>query len=154
MLQVYPFIIIICASAFRQLRKKLPLLLVVLCVWLAAATLLSFPNYLSFHNEIVSDADWLHAFADPNVELGQNLDALTAYLMERNLSSAKVKYYQKEHVREYWPVQFENFENCSEGMLVVDTVSLHIDPALRHLLCRRPVDVVRGSIFVYNVTNC
>ena len=150
-LQTYPFMILIALNTYSWLQRQRFLLLILL-IWTFTGTLLSFPNYLAYHNELVSSQDWLHIFADPNVEIGQNLNALTTYLVNTNATHAHVEYWQKEHLREYWPVQFKNYTSCARGIIAVDTIALHVRPEFAHLLCLKPLTIIRDSIFIYNVS--
>lgn len=152
-LQIIPFMILLASGFSKQLLDR-KLYTVFFCTWFVIGSLIWFPNYLAFHNELVSSEKWPHIFADPNIETGQNLNALTKYLITHNWPDAQVIYEQKEDLRKYWPFAFKKHNGCTEGIIAVDTVSLHTNPQLSYLLCLKPSDIIRNSIFVYNMTGC
>lgn len=93
-LPIYPFLFVyaaglLAAPRFRERRARLAV--AALVAWLAASSLRAFPDYLPYFNELgggpARGIEWLD---DSNVDWGQDLPALRAFLAESGITDARV----------------------------------------------------------------
>lgn len=84
LLPVYPFLIVFATKAGRALQrpaaKRLAVVVGLLLTWNLAETMLIYPHFLAYFNEIAGGADhgrqWL---TDSNIDWGQDLKGLALY---------------------------------------------------------------------------
>jgi len=83
-LPVYPFLFIAGGALLAQLlRRQKPIgvaVLVVLCGWMAFEGARTFPNYVPYMNQLASQHPHWYYLSDSNVEWGDDLGELAAYL--------------------------------------------------------------------------
>jgi len=86
-LPVYPFLFIAGGALLAQLlhvRKRLGVaVLVVLCGWMTFEAVRTFPDYTPYMNQLASRHPRWYYLSDSNVEWGDDVGALAAYLKAR-----------------------------------------------------------------------
>ena len=103
-LPALPFGLLIAGAAVEWLwndRRKF--LLLASMGWLAVVSLRTYPHGLSFFNEWVGGADHgLEYLADSNLDWGQSLPDLAAYVKANNIRKFKISYFGGDNVRNYF----------------------------------------------------
>jgi hypothetical protein len=80
LLPLYPAVFVGAGAAAAWLPGRGRLAVLALCLWLLAGTLLAYPSYLSYFNEVIGGARNGHFYlSDSNVDWGQDLLRLAAY---------------------------------------------------------------------------
>ncbi len=97
LLPVYPFLIVLASFAAWNLAQRgrvLAILIAVLVVSHAAASLWTFPNYIPYSNELWGGpAMTYEVLADSNVDWGQGLIAMQRYIRERHITNCWFAYF-------------------------------------------------------------
>jgi hypothetical protein len=72
------------------------------CAWLILGTLITWPNFLSYFNEIAGGPDngWRY-LRDSNIDWGQDLPALSLYLNENGIDEITFEYFGEDLPEEY-----------------------------------------------------
>jgi len=82
------------AKLLKVQCKLFGFLLTVLFIWLAGATILSYPHYVAYFNEAVGGPkNGYKIVTDSNVDWGQDLRHLVAWVKENNIENIKVDYF-------------------------------------------------------------
>ena len=150
--------------------RVMPLLLL---LWLAAATVWIHPHFLSFFNVIAGGPDngW-RALVDSNIDWGQDLARLGAWLDENDVQRVWLSYFG-EGRPEYYGIVYDGLDSFpprlmnpaarpfypadpAPGWYAISATTLQgvhfADPdQFRFFRERRPADKVGYSIFLYNV---
>jgi hypothetical protein len=84
LLPVYPFLIVFSSKVARAFHppvaKRLALVCVLLLAWNVTETMLAYPHFLAYFNEIAGGPDnGRHWLTDSNLDWGQDLKGLAAY---------------------------------------------------------------------------
>ncbi|OHA01184.1 MAG: hypothetical protein A3B29_03730 [Candidatus Sungbacteria bacterium RIFCSPLOWO2_01_FULL_51_34] len=90
--------------------KRLPKLLLVaaLLLWMMARTITTFPNYLSYFNELAGGNEHGYEFAvDSNYDWGQDLKRLANFVRARDIPTIAVDYFGGGSPRHYLGGRFE-----------------------------------------------
>lgn len=90
--------------------KAIPKYVVVgiLLVWLASGTIIAFPSYLSYYNELAGGTDNGYRYAvDSNYDWGQDLRRLKNFIEENNIEKISVDYFGGGSPRYYLGDRFE-----------------------------------------------
>jgi 4-amino-4-deoxy-L-arabinose transferase-like glycosyltransferase len=97
-LPIYPFFFIIAAKGIEALQKKrAKVFAFLLLVWLVVSSLLAWPNFLSYFNELIGGPDNGYKFLrDSNLDWGQDLPALAKYLKRNNISEVTFEYFGQD----------------------------------------------------------
>ena len=88
-LPAYPFLFIISGALLARLlslraHKRLGITVVsVVLIWCAVETLRTYPNYMPYMNQLASSRPHWWYLSDSNVEWGDSMPELAAYLRER-----------------------------------------------------------------------
>ncbi len=106
LLPVYPFLFLVAGNVPGAVwrgwgalraggRRAWPArLLVLCCLWLAAGTLRNHPDHLAYFNELVGGPEQGHRYlVDSNLDWGQDLKGLKAYMDQRGVSRIKLSYF-------------------------------------------------------------
>jgi len=173
-LPVVPFAVTIAASAFHPPLRGQPALIshfsILISLWMALSSLWIHPYYLAYFNELVGGPDRGYRYAvDSNLDWGQDLKRLKAYLDERGIGHVKLSYFGMAKPEQYGieydplpmpspstPADFTPF-NPAPGVYAISASNLQgvllDDPDtfdwFRH---RQPAAKIGYSIFVYDVT--
>src|SRR6185295_8529389 len=96
LLPIYPFLCVAAGRAAARLveSRRARLAVGALLAWYAAGTLLLHPHYLAYFNETIGGPRhgyrWL---VDSNLDWGQDLPGLAAYLREHHEENVKLSYF-------------------------------------------------------------
>jgi len=170
-LPVVPFAVIVAASTLRPLRRGRSLLIahcsLFIALWMAISSLCIHPYYLAYFNELVGGPDQGYRYAvDSNLDWGQDLKRLKAYLDERGIDRVRLSYFGTARPEQYGirydplpmpppsaPTDFRPI-NPQSGVYAISASNLQLleDPDIFDWFRRRqPTAKVGYSIFIYDV---
>src|SRR5579884_457305 len=174
-LPVYPFLFVAAGRlATVRLRRSwiVPLLLSLAVAGTAVSSVRVAPHYLAYFNELIGGpAEGYRYLADSNVDWGQDLKSLKAYMDREELPMIYLSFYGPtppeyygihcQYLPGYWisglPAD-KLPENMHREVLAISVLNLHgmwlENKDLYHWLYERtPVAKIGWSIFVYDVTH-
>jgi len=159
-LSVYPFFIVLIGSAFdwRALQRRAwKILFASLSLWYAAGTVLIFPHYLAYFNEIVGGPEnGYRCLAASNLDWGQGLKMLKRYIDEQGIGRIRLAYFGTADPR-YYGIEYDELppDSPQKGWIAVSATYLQgahtkrggYDWLKRYSPCAK----IGYSIFVYNI---
>jgi hypothetical protein len=176
-LPVYPFLFVLASrlASVRSVRRWLaPVLLAIPLFWTALSSLRVAPHQLAYFNEFIGGPDQGYRYlSDSNLDWGQDLKGVGAYMERENLpiiflsyfGTAPPSYYgiRYQYVPGSWPLNWPppNDRVPAEAprkILAIsvthlqDTFTAH-DPLFLWLGLRKPVANIGHSIFIYDLTD-
>jgi len=176
LLPIYPFLFVAAgrvadwAFPLPPARARVPALIVsALCGWHVAATALIHPHYLAYVNELGGGpSNGYRLFADSNLDWGQDLKNLKAYLDRRGIGTLKLSYFGTADPAYYAipgdllpshmlpPSRVTTREVRPGELLAVSATNLqgvYLPPEDQPLMARlreqKPIDNVGYSILIY-----
>jgi Dolichyl-phosphate-mannose-protein mannosyltransferase len=176
-LSVYPFLFVLASrlSTVRFRRSWFSHAFIGIPVLLTAISALRIaPHQLAYFNELVGGADQGYRYlTDSNLDWGQDLKGLKAYMEKENLpiiylsyfGTAPPSYYgiRYQYVPGTWPLEWppptdKVPDTTSRKVLAISVynlqdVSTAYYPLFRWLWARKPVAKIGYSIFVYDLTD-
>jgi Dolichyl-phosphate-mannose-protein mannosyltransferase len=175
-LPVYPFLFVLASRvATVHFRRHwfAPLLIGTPVVLTAISSLRISPHQLAYFNEFVGGPDQGYRYlSDSNVDWGQDLRGVKAYMENENLpiiylsyfGTAPPSYYgiRYQYVPGAWPWESPPADkvpaDASRKILAISVCNLQdistpYDPLFRWLWLRQPVAKIGYSIFVYDLTH-
>jgi len=103
-LPVFPFLHVLASRVLRdgaRLERWRGAALAALCVWLALSTWRIHPHYLAYFNELVGPSNGYRLLADSNLDWGQDLGLLAAYLEEQGIDRIRLAYFGSADARHH-----------------------------------------------------
>ncbi|MDP3800226.1 MAG: glycosyltransferase family 39 protein [bacterium] len=172
-LPTFPFIYMLTAGQISGWVKTglKPIKVLVVCifaVWLGMETLNTYPYYLTYYNELAGGPDNGYKYAvDSNLDWGQDLKRLTAYVNENNIEKIKLDYFGGGSPEYYLGNKYERLDANNvlqrHGWLAVSATLLQNGRAnavkgfqgnttsYKWLDSYTPVTKIGYSIFVYKI---
>jgi 4-amino-4-deoxy-L-arabinose transferase-like glycosyltransferase len=99
-LPVYPFIIIIAASAYSYCTNRLQkILFLILCLWYAFGTISTYPHFMAYANELVGSK--YTSFIDSNIDWGQSLPDMQIFVETIKPSRLQFSYFGRDDAAIY-----------------------------------------------------
>ena len=167
LLPVYPFLFILSGAfldhllSYRKQRVLMAGILAVVLAWMGIEAIRAYPDYLSYMNEFASRAPHWYYLSDSNVEWGDDVKGLAAYLHERGEDTVSEAIWGFEILEKYGIRKVDAPSNPDEAMtryVAVGASFLNgsVNPsrnpndyaAYREL---KPEKIIGGSIYVYRV---
>lgn len=94
LLPTLPFLFVFIAGQVTRSATRIAEAVVVsLCMWLLVANLAIFPHYVSYFNEIVGPSNGYRLLVDSNVDWGQDLKRLKAWMEETGETRIKLAWF-------------------------------------------------------------
>jgi 4-amino-4-deoxy-L-arabinose transferase-like glycosyltransferase len=176
-LPVYPFIFILAgrlATVSYQRRWLSPLLVGAPLLWTAISALQITPHQLAYFNEFVGGPERGYRYlSDSNLDWGQDLKGLRAYMAKENLPIIYLSYFgtappayygiRYQFVPGTWPLVLpppvDKVPAAAPRKILaisvynLQDVSTAYYPLFRWLLNRQPVAKIGYSIFLYDLTH-
>jgi len=173
-LPTFPFMYMLLAWAVREpfkrgviARLSGTVLVGGLLIWYVTSSILSYPHYLQYFNEIAGGPEEGYRYTvDSNLDWGQDLKRLAAYVEENNIESIKLAYFGGDDPALRLGSAYQPF-NASEpgqtGWMAISATLLMggcaepahgFDQTTHHhewLCAMEPVEKIGNSIFVYYV---
>ncbi|HWO41709.1 MAG TPA: phospholipid carrier-dependent glycosyltransferase [Candidatus Eisenbacteria bacterium] len=176
-LPVYPFLFVL-ASRLATIRFRSPGMAAALVGGPLALTAVSSlriaPHQLAYFNELVGGPDEGYRYlSDSNVDWGQDLKGVKAYMEKENLpiiylsyfGTAPPSYYgiRYQYVPGAWPLEWPPPSDTVPADMPRKVLAISVynlqdvafpdDPLFRWLWTRRPIAKIGYSIFVYDLTH-
>ncbi|MFC1480183.1 ArnT family glycosyltransferase [Candidatus Omnitrophota bacterium] len=96
-LPIYPLIFIVTSIGIKEMVPRLRASKIIaggLMVWYLVGSILVWPHYLSYFNEIIGGPDKGYKYLrDSNIDWGQDLPALKRYMDDNNIESISMSYF-------------------------------------------------------------
>ncbi|MFC1807386.1 ArnT family glycosyltransferase [Candidatus Omnitrophota bacterium] len=158
LLPIYPIIfILISRIASVKIKKQLLLsaALIIFGIWYAVEALAIYPNYISYFNQFAGGADngW-RSLRDSNIDYGQDLPLLAAYLKKNNIKKIKLSYFGTADPK-YYGIKYNSLTEADqiEPSREVYAISAnHID-GVEWADKNKPDAKAGYSIFIYDFRN-
>ncbi|MBI4149509.1 glycosyltransferase family 39 protein [Candidatus Woesearchaeota archaeon] len=131
-LPVYPLLFIF-ASKLINYRRWMTVFVITLSIWYAAATLIIHPHELAYFNELVGPEHGPDFLIDSNIDWGQDLKGLAAYLGEHNITEQIWLMYWGPDRMEYRSSQFVKYRRILDENMVCKPVSGYIAVSVNFL---------------------
>jgi len=171
---VYPFIFIFVSKIvnldFKQIIKNnlFSLSIIILVIWYVFSSLLIFPHYLTYFNEIAGGpGNGYRILSDSNIDWGQDLKGLDAYMKKNNIKNITLSYWGidipenrgMEYVKYRKIIKDRASGVCEPGYGLLAVSVNHLVGTLEFesrcfdwLNDYKPIKKIGHSIFIYNVT--
>jgi hypothetical protein len=175
-LPAYPFLFVLAsrlATIHLGLRWLVPAVIALMLVLMAVSSLRIAPHHLAYFNEFVGGPNrGYHYLSDSNIDWGQDLKGVKAYMDKENLPIVYLSYFgtappsyygiRYQYVPGTWPLEWppppdKVPANASRKILAISVCNLQdvsrpYDPLFRWLWSRNPIAKIGYSIFVYDLT--
>lgn len=161
-IQTIPFMIVFVSrlvSVEIKWKKLFYAIISILSIWYIATSLLTFPHYLSYTNELIKTNEVHNYFVDSTVDWGQNLFYIKDYISDNNLEDVKLAYYGFPVVVNYPLPEYYNLPHqvleCSptSGIIIISpTYFMKNKDCYGWLSDYTPYDMIANSVLVYNIT--
>lgn len=175
LLPIFPFVYLLTVAGVKSIYEKLEKqkkkvflgFVGVLVFWYVLSSLLCFPHYLTYFNEVFGGPKNGYKYVvDSNYDWGQDLKRLQKFVEERNIQKIYVDYFGGDDVEYRLGQKWQKFDPKKEkpkGWLAVSATFLQGGigkPArnfdqptgyYRWLLDHKPVTRAGNSIFVYYI---
>jgi hypothetical protein len=93
-LPVYPFIFLLVSGLFTIKHNVMKYAIAVICAWYAIISFRIHPDYLAYFNELAGGPGNGHkCLVDSNLDWGQDLPALRAYMEENRIDKVNLSYF-------------------------------------------------------------
>ena len=167
LLPVYPFLFILGGAfldhllSYRRQRVMMAGILAIVLAWMGIEAIRAYPDYLTYMNEFASRAPHWYYLSDSNVEWGDDVKGLAAYLHERGEDTVSEAIWGFEILEKYGIRKADAPSNPDEAMtryVAVGASFLNgsVNPsrnpndyaAYREL---KPEKIIGGSIYVYRI---
>jgi hypothetical protein len=92
----YPLLLVLLGNYGPVFRRSLTVQIStsLLILWLLISTLLAWPNYISYFNELIGGSrQGYHWLGDSNVDWGQDLKELKSFLSQRGIDRIQLSYF-------------------------------------------------------------
>jgi hypothetical protein len=176
-LPVYPFLFVLASRSVTINVGPRPLALFFitgLVLFTATSSLRIAPHQLAYFNEFVGGPEQGYRYlGDSNVDWGQDLKGVKAYMERENLPIIYLSYFgtappayygiRYQYVPGTWPLEWPPPRDrvpasARRKILAISVCNLQDvatldDPIFRWLWSRKPVAKIGYSIFVYDLTN-
>jgi hypothetical protein len=96
LLPVYPLLLVLLGNYGAAWRRGVGMRLVVgfLAAWTIAGSLLTWPDYLAYFNELIGGPrNGYHWLGDSNVDWGQDLKELKRFMVQRGIDRVQLSYF-------------------------------------------------------------
>ena len=161
-LPIYPFLYVTAGFLMPRMfpnRKPVAPILAVLTGWFILSSILIHPHYLSYFNELGGGPEkGIHYFADSNIDWGEDIKGLKAYMDMKGIPEINLMYYGPNGSPEtrYYGIRQAPPERVDRSPWAISATWLYyadIDSIRKaipfSLKTRRPDDTIGHSIYIY-----
>ncbi|MFH0997891.1 MAG: glycosyltransferase family 39 protein [Pseudomonadota bacterium] len=161
-LPIYPFLYVTAGFLIPRMfpnRKPVAPIIAVLTGWFILSSLLIHPHYLSYFNELAGGPEkGIHYFADSNIDWGEDIKGLKAYMDMKGIPEINLMYYGPNGSPEtrYYGIRQAPTERIDRSPWAISaTWQYYADiDAIRNaipfsLKTRQPEDTIGHSIYIY-----
>jgi len=150
-LPIYPFVFITSALASIKKNKMFSLFLLLLLCWYIVESLLTYPFYLSYCNQLTKGKCYLY-LSDSNIDWGQNIYLLGELSRERKIYCGPLFGGITPNLKCEF-IDCSNINNLKElnGYLAISQFELFVSKKCSWLKNFDPNETLGGSILLYNL---
>ena len=154
-LPVYPFVFVIAAMGMYMLfdeNRISRMFSKLLVVWLCLAAVFTWPDYLSYFNELIGGpSEGYRYLRDSNIDWGQDLPALKEYMKENGVETIGLDYFG-EGSPEYYGISCVNLAQDTARSPDIDVyaISVHYMDRYPWAFKRSPDAMAGYSINIYD----
>ncbi|MBU1128605.1 MAG: glycosyltransferase family 39 protein [Candidatus Omnitrophica bacterium] len=156
-LPVYPLMFIISAFGVKLFFDKTRLFRLgaaAIILWMLAAQLFIWPDYLSYFNELCGGPSKGYRYLrDSNLDWGQDLPALKSFMAANNIDSVKLDYFGEADPA-YYGIGYQGISEAEQetpAFAVYAISANHLDN-YRWAAGAKPDAYAGGSIYIYDFT--
>lgn len=99
-LPLSPFLAVVASGSLSFFSKNRKIVLILLLVWHIGSTLLAFPHFISYANELSSPYKY-QWFTDSNIDWGQGLLSFNAFINQKRPSQIQLSYFGRDNADRY-----------------------------------------------------
>ncbi len=160
LLPIYPFLFIFVGRIVNlkfHIQKIFFLTLILLSIWYISESVQIYPNDLAYFNEIIGGPKNGAGFLlDSNIDWGQDLKGLKAYLDEKSIQNIRMGYWGKDRAS-YRGINYTQV-NCypETGLVAVSVnylygISEENSQCLSWLMKYKPISNIGHSILIFDI---
>jgi hypothetical protein len=128
LLPLYPLLFVLIGARLADLRRPAARVAVaVCCAWLAVISVRIHPHYLSYFNELIGGPRNAHRyFADTNLDWGQDVTTLAAWLQERGNPPVHTALFSPERPEAHGihNIRIKRCQPVEEGLVAISVAVL------------------------------
>jgi hypothetical protein len=152
-LPLFPLCFIIAGRSEVLLKKKiLNIIIAALIIWYTLSSLVAWPDYIAYFNELIGGSkNGCKYLRDSNLDWGQDLPALSAYMAKNGVKEVALEYFGQAdplvygiHYRKFNPDEFEKPGNS------IYAVSAQYLEHVKWTKEYKPAALAGYSIFIYD----
>lgn len=154
-LPLYPLCFMIAGRTAELLNRKfLNLAVAILIAWHIFLTLIAWPNYIGYFNEIIGGSrNGYKYLRDSNIDWGQDLPALSDYMKKNNINEVVLEYFGQSDPAvygiRYKKLQPEELVKPKDKTYAISAQNLE---SARWARDYKQTAIVGSSIFIYDLT--
>ena len=155
-LPIYPLLFIISAASINEwVKKGRKATFAILIFWYIIAAMSTWPNHLSYFNELIGGADngWKY-MRDSNIDWGQDLPALAKYQKLNKIEIIVLEYFGQDKPEIYgirWqPLQADDKLKPQDKVYAISAQYIDIAQWTKNI---KPTAKAGKSIFIYDFRN-
>lgn len=156
LLPMYPFLFVWLADTINvvfkeRLSRALKMVFASISVWYALVSLLTYPNYLAYANELVGGINGFGYKLTHDFDWGQDLSSLAKYLKGQGIEKVKLSYFGTADPA-YYGITHQRLEpdEYQKPRSLVYAISLRYLRATPWALVTKPSAKIGYTIFVYD----
>jgi len=153
-LPIYPLCFVLAGRVAGLFDKKIVKTIAVLCIaWYLVIAFRTWPDYLSYFNEFIGGpANGYKYLRDSNIDWGEDLPALSAYLKKNGIDKVKLLYFGTADPAHYGiiyaPLSSAEMEKPSADIYAI---SVHKIDTVKWAKEQEPAARIGYSIYVYDL---
>lgn len=155
LLPLYPFCFMIAGRSAGLLEKRtFSFVVVILVLWQTFSTLAACPNYIGYFNEAVGgSANGYRYLRDSNLDWGQDLPALSDYMVKNGIDDIVLDYFGQADPAEYG-IKYRKFQvgELETPANMIYAISVQNLEDARWTKDHKPTAIAGSSIFIYDLT--
>jgi len=163
-----PFVLLLIGYFIRKnfaigSKRWLQIIIIILLIYLPVSTLLNYPNFIAYFNELTPRDQRYQRLVDSSLDWGQDLLRLKQFVDDNNIDNIKVDYFGGSVPSYYLPqaVAWHSEYGPTTGWLAISATfyqSSKLAGPKEHkwsyewLDDYRPVKIIGGSILIFHIT--
>lgn len=151
-LPIYPFIFVFTGKIINEPEMRnnfLRTVFIFLIIWLILSTILIFPHYIAYFNELIGGPDKGYKYLiDSNIDWGQDIIGLKEYLKNNNVKRIKLSVFGTG----IYNIEYEDILSVpTKGLIAISVNDLQSIKGYSWLKKYKPIEKIGYSIFIYDI---
>lgn len=156
-LPIYPFLFVFVSKLINY--QKLKLLIIILSIWYLISSIIIYPHYLAYFNELVGGPDNGYKYLiDSNLDWGQDIKGLAVWMRENNVESINARVFGTEEL-DFRGIKHEQLRCYTDGRKTRGLLAISVNEifdkynnnCFDYLLKEKPIAKIGYSIWVFDV---